>query len=80
MEKDFRTMEQIRSADTAAYNNALNAFEDCEAQLLLSLDNESLCDQQRDNDGKIIKGLKRRLLVWKGGTGLVTILLIIALL
>ncbi len=73
-------MRKIKREDEIQYNNILEAYENSLLIIELGKDNLSLCDEQRDNDKKLIKKLKRQNLFLKVGGAAITVLIIIALL
>ena len=79
LEKDIRTMQMIKLEDEIQYNLILEAYENANSMFDLQSENLLSCDEQRKNDKKIIKTLKRQNLFLKIGGIAVTVLIIIVM-
>ena len=69
-------MQMIKREDEIQYDLILEAYENANSMFDLQSENLLSCDEQRKNDKKIIKTLKRQNLFLKIGGIAVTVLII----
>lgn len=77
---EIKTMRKIKREDEIQYNNILEAYNNSLSIIELSKENLNLCDEQRANDKKLIKKLRRQNLFLKVGGAAIAVLILIALL